>query len=129
MLPSRNGARGIGRGKVLTESDYDFLAVSIPDRDAWRLVPPGELMNTAMAEFYPHNPKSKGRYEKYRSALAFDYFAVLEGEATFFRPVLVVENPKTVLLAVLPVSFILLLPVLVPPRFKTILLAVLVVCF
>ena len=64
-----------------------------------------------------------------RSALVFDYFAILEGEATFFRPVLVVENPKTVLLAVLPVTFILLLPVLVPPRFKTILLAVLVVCF
>jgi hypothetical protein len=25
-------------------------------------------MNTAMAEFYPYNPNSKGRYEKYRSA-------------------------------------------------------------
>ena len=68
LLPSWHGDRGIGRGKVLTEGDYDFLAVSIPDHDAWRLVPLGELMNTAMAEFYPHNPKRKGRYEKCRDA-------------------------------------------------------------
>ena len=51
-----------------TAGECDFLAVRIPNHDAWHLVPQGELMNTAMAEFYSHNPKSKGRCEKSRDA-------------------------------------------------------------
>ena len=49
-----------------TEGDYDFLAVRIPNHDAWYLVPQEELLNSANAKFYPHNSKSKGKYEKYR---------------------------------------------------------------
>ena len=59
---------GCGAGKVNTEGDYDFLAVRIPNHDAWYLVPQEELLNSANAKFYPHNSKSKGRYEKYRDA-------------------------------------------------------------
>ena len=59
---------GCGAGKVNTEGDYDFLAVRIPNHDAWYLVPQEELLNSANAKFYPHNSKSKGKYEKYRDA-------------------------------------------------------------
>ncbi|MDA0724168.1 MAG: hypothetical protein O3A82_12895 [Verrucomicrobia bacterium] len=58
----------IGREKVLTEGDYDFLAVKIPNHDTWYLVPQQELLATATARFYPHNSKSSGRFEKYRNA-------------------------------------------------------------
>ena len=54
--------------KVNTEGDYDFLAVRIPNHDAWYLVPQKELLHSATAKFYPHNSKSKGKYEKYRDA-------------------------------------------------------------
>jgi hypothetical protein len=53
---------------VNTKGDYDFLAVRIPNYVAWYLVPQKELLNTAMAKFYPHNSKSKGQFEKYRDA-------------------------------------------------------------
>jgi hypothetical protein len=53
---------------VNTEGDYDFLAVRIPNHDAWYLVPQKELLNSATAKFYPHKPKSKAKYEKYRDA-------------------------------------------------------------
>jgi hypothetical protein len=59
---------GCGAGKVNTEGDYDYLAVRIPNHDAWYLVPQDELLNSANAKFYPHNSKSKGKYEKYRDA-------------------------------------------------------------
>ena len=59
---------GIGKNKVNTKGDYDYLAVRIPNHDAWYLVPQNELLNSANAKFYPHNSKSKGRYEKYRDA-------------------------------------------------------------
>ena len=51
-----------------SQGDYDFLAVRIPNQDAWYLVPQNELLNSANAKFYPHNLKSKGRHEKYRDA-------------------------------------------------------------
>jgi hypothetical protein len=59
---------GIGKNKVNTEGDYDFLAVRIPNHDAWYLVPQNELLNTVTTKFYPHNSKSKGKFEKYRDA-------------------------------------------------------------
>jgi hypothetical protein len=59
---------GIGKNKVNTKGDYDYLAVRIPNHDAWYLVPQEELLNSATAKFYPHNSASKGKYEKYRDA-------------------------------------------------------------
>ena len=59
---------GIGKSKVNTEGDYDYLAVRIPNHDALYLVPQEELLHSATAKFYPHKSKSKGRYEKYRDA-------------------------------------------------------------
>jgi hypothetical protein len=51
-----------------TTGECDFLAVRIPNHDAWYLVPQEELLNSANAKFYPHNSKSSGRFEKYRDA-------------------------------------------------------------
>ncbi len=59
---------GIAKSKMNNKGDYDYLAVRIPNHDAWYLVPHEELLNSANAKFYPHNSKSKGRYEKYRDA-------------------------------------------------------------
>ena len=63
------------------------------------------------------------------SGLVSESFAVLEGEAIFFRPLLVVPNRKPMRLIVLPVYFPLLLPAFVPPTPKPVMLAVFVVCF
>jgi hypothetical protein len=57
---------GIGKSKVNTAGDYDFLAVRIPNHDAWYLVPQEELLHSVTAKFYPHNSKSSGKLEKYR---------------------------------------------------------------
>ena len=59
---------GIGKNKINPMGDYDYLAVRIPNHDAWYLVPQDELLNSATAKFYPHNSKCKGRFEKYRDA-------------------------------------------------------------
>ena len=61
------------------------------------------------------------------SGLVSESFAVLVGEAIFFRPVLVVPNRKPVRLAVLPAYFTAHLPVLVPLSPKPMVLACLVV--
>ena len=44
------------------------FTICFPNHDAWYLVPQEELLNSANAKFYPHNSKSKGKYEKYRDA-------------------------------------------------------------
>jgi len=49
---------GIGKNKVNTKGDYDYLAVRIPNHDAWYLVPQDKLLHSATAKFYPHNSKS-----------------------------------------------------------------------
>ena len=61
---------GLGSGKVKTEGDYDFLAVRIPNHEAWSLVQHKELLGMDSAKFYPHDSKSKGQFEKYRDAFA-----------------------------------------------------------
>jgi hypothetical protein len=57
--PAQLGSRGGG---------LHTFAICFPNSLAWYLVPQEELLHSATAKFYPHNSKSKGRYEKYRDA-------------------------------------------------------------
>ena len=47
---------------------YDFLVVRIPNHDAWYVVPRTALGKITGVHFFPHNPKSKEKYESYRDA-------------------------------------------------------------
>jgi len=57
---------GIGGGKVNTKGDYDYLAVRIPNHDAWYLVPLEELLHSANDKSYPNISKSKGQFVRFR---------------------------------------------------------------
>ena len=59
---------GTGRANTVKANAYDFLAVRIPVHEAWYVVPRAALGFRSSVHFFPHNPKSKGQYEKYRDA-------------------------------------------------------------
>jgi hypothetical protein len=47
------------------KSEIDFIAVYVPDFDAWYMIPMDDIFSESL-KVYPHNPNSKGKYEKYR---------------------------------------------------------------
>ena len=53
---------------VYPAGDYDFLAVRIPNHDAWYLVPQEELLNSATAKFFRTTRRARDSTEKYRDA-------------------------------------------------------------
>jgi hypothetical protein len=58
-----------GGGRYLyTAADIDFLAAHIVPENAWYIVPIDAFEGSPFLYFYPRNPKSRGRYEKYREA-------------------------------------------------------------
>ena len=65
---SYQACTGTGQSKTVRRDAYDFLAVRIPNHDAWYVVPRKALGTRASAHFTPHNPKGKGQYEPYRDA-------------------------------------------------------------
>ena len=59
--------KGGGR-HLYTEDDIDFIAAHIVPEDIWYIVPIHAFQGSPFLYFYPHKPKSRGRYEKYFEA-------------------------------------------------------------
>jgi len=54
------------KGKVLSESEYDVLAVYAAAYDLWYLIPSHMVNKRRTLKIYPMFPNSKGQYEIYR---------------------------------------------------------------
>ena len=46
-------------------TEVDYMAIHVPDFDAWYIIPMEEIASENI-KVYPHTPKSRGRFEKYR---------------------------------------------------------------
>jgi hypothetical protein len=57
-----------GGHHLYTPDDIDFLAAHVVPQDVWYIVPIHAFQGSPFLYFYPGNPHSRGRYEKYREA-------------------------------------------------------------
>lgn len=48
--------------------DFDFVAAYVAREDAWYIIPLRRALDPASVCLFPHNPNSRGRYERYREA-------------------------------------------------------------
>jgi hypothetical protein len=61
-------ARARDHRRVYTRRDIDFLAAYVAPHDAWYLIPVRALQSRKAINLYPHNPASRGQFEKFRDA-------------------------------------------------------------
>lgn len=60
---------GARREKTFSAQEIDFFAVYVVPHDAWYLIPVSAITRgRTIVTLFPHFPKERGRYEKFREA-------------------------------------------------------------